>query len=440
MLSLIQNAQGFVNFLRSEININVALLILLAVSTFVYFAVSILTKRFFLRLTFKFIDDTSLKEIVTAYNIPQYIGAFVAITLLDLGRNFFAFHDRIDIYVAEGELNLVHMISGLIDAILFVLIILILDRIIRSVGLVYSKTEMAKGRPLKGLITFLRSFIFLIATLIAITLALEKSPWNLLASLGAISAVAALIFRHTLVSLTAGLQLAASENIAIGDWIEIPEFSANGIVVDVSLHTVTIQNWDKALISVPVHQLTEKAFTNWKGMSEFGGRLFKRSIVIDGTSVKFSNIELLERLANIDIIQGTVQEQVEILHKFRDNLEKMHKGIPSEEIMRVRVLNGPYLTNLDLYQTYLSAYLHEFSNVRNDSIIMIRQLKPVLTGGLPIEIYCFIADVDWINFEKIQGSLYATFLAALEVFDLKMYSIGQDNAHIHEGDCVSLES
>jgi miniconductance mechanosensitive channel len=371
--------------------------------------------------------------------VIHYFGALAAIVAFDVSRLLFSSDSRSP--VTEGTISVEQLIIHLIDASLFIVAVLLLDKILKSVGALYAETEMARRRPVSGHIVFLRVVLAVVSISVGVTLLIGESPWKLLTGIGAISAVAIIIFRDTLLSLSAGMQIAASGQISIGDWIEVPAFEADGIVLDMTLHAVHVQNWNKTIVTVPIYKMTETSFKNWRGMSEFGGRLFQRSIVVDMRSVKFCDIHLLERLANIELIQDQVNKEVETIREFRLTLEDDKGEMPPSDVMETRVLNGPYLTNLDLYQAYISAYLKKNESVHGEGPIMVRQLKPITTGGLPVEIYCFLNDVEWVNYEAIQGRLYATFMAALDPFDLRMHHIigtGQVESELDE--CAESEA
>ena len=359
-------------------------------------------------------------EVVEKRRLFRLIGFLAAAIGYGLGNTVFDLESR---FATPERANLLGFVNNLFYALVFILVVVTVDRTLACVSDIYGKSRLARERPIKGYIQFARIILIILGVIIGGTLALGESPLAVLTGIGAASAVILLIFRDTLLSFVAGLQLASNDLVHIGDWIEMPQYGADGDVIDIALHTVKVQNFDKTIVSIPTHKLVEGSFKNWRGMNDFGGRRCKRAIVIDGRSVKFCTRKILQSLSHVDAIQRLVAEEIDKIEKFRDSLRGPGGEDPAEELLAYRTLNGPYRTNLDFYMKYLEAYLENDNRVYRRGTLLVRQLRPTPSGGLPIEIYFFLADTNWKNFETMQAQIYTYFLAAAERFDLNLHTI-----------------
>ncbi|MDA3875087.1 MAG: mechanosensitive ion channel, partial [Kiritimatiellae bacterium] len=225
------------------------------------------------------------------------------------------------------------------------------------------------------------------------------------------SAVLMLVFRDSILGLVAGIQITANDMVRIGDWIEMPTFGADGDVIDIGLHTVKIQNWDRTISTVPTHALITNSFKNWRGMQESGGRRIKRSLMIDLQSVRFCDEDLLKKLESI----GSLKGYLETRRKEVDSWNQEHK------IEGVCPINGRRLTNLGTFRAYVEAYLREHPKIHQEGLtFLVRQLEPT-EKGVPIELYVFVKDIRWAYFEAIQADIFDHMIAAVSWFDLALY-------------------
>ena len=369
-------------------------------------------------------------EVIERRRLFRLAGILAAAIAFHVGTQFFGLEGRLE---SPEEATIFRIIDNIFFALVFVLVLLTIDRALACISDIYGKSRLARERPIKGYIQFTRIILIIVGIIVGGTLALGESPWAVLTGIGAASAVILLIFRDTLLSLVAGLQLASNDLVHIGDWIEMPQYGADGDVIDIALHTVKVQNFDKTIVSIPTHKLVEGGFKNWRGMSDFGGRRFKRAIVIDGRSVKFCKRDFLRSLSHVDLIHSMVAEEIEKIEAFRESLRGANGEEPSEELLAFRTLNGPYRTNLDFYMAYLEAYLHADSRVYPRGSLLVRQLRPTPTGGLPIELYFFLNDTNWKNYETMQARMYTYFLAAAELFDLALHTVSDGSAETAVG-------
>jgi miniconductance mechanosensitive channel len=282
--------------------------------------------------------------------------------------------------------------------------------LLNSVLRIYENTRFAQRLPIKPIVQVFKFVAAFSAALVLISTLFGRSPTVLLSGLGAFTAVLLLVFRDPILGLVAGIQLASNDMVRPGDWIEVPKYGADGEVTDVSLTTVSVQNWDKTISTLPTYSLLTDTFRNWRGMDESGGRRIKRSIFLDMSSVKFCDEELLQRLRSIEAVREHIdQKKADIASHNQE-----HGTDTSSPV------NGRRLTNVGIFRAYLQAYLRQNRSIHDGMTFLVRQLQPT-TQGLPIEIYVFSTDQRWVQYEAIQADIFDHVLAAVEVFDLRVY-------------------
>ena len=238
---------------------------------------------------------------------------------------------------------------------------------------------------------------------------MDQSPLYFLSGLGALSAVLLIVFKDPLLGLVASIQLAANDMVRLGDWIEVPKYGADGEVVDITLTTVKVSNWDKTLSLLPAYALVSDAFKNWRAMAESGGRRIKRSIPIDMSSVRRCTDEDLDRFADVALLGEHLQSK---RAEIREHNASLGLDAPHP-------VNGRSLTNLGLFRAYVEAYLRQESRIRNDFTAMVRQLEPG-PHGLPLEIYVFTTTTEWTAYEATQADLFDHLIAVSSYFGLRI--------------------
>ena len=268
----------------------------------------------------------------------------------------------------------------------------------------------AQDRPIKGYLQLLKIIFWVVALILVVAALVNRSPLVLLTGLGAMTAVLMLVFKDTLLSLVASVQLASNDMLRVGDWIEMPSQNTDGDVIDISLHTVKVQNWDKTISTVPTHLLISESFRNWRGMTESGGRRIKRSLLLDQTSVRFLDHEERQRLRRIALIDEYLDKQRQELAGYNAKLEAAGKD----------PVNNRRATNLGTFRAYVMAYLRSHPGVNQDMTLLVRQQDPT-EHGIPLQIYCFSADVRWAPYENLAGDIFDHLLAVLPEFGLRVY-------------------
>ncbi len=306
--------------------------------------------------------------------------------------------------------KLIVFVQSLTDILFVFISILILDSILSTINDYYERFDIAKDHPIKSVIQIIKIVIYFIGVLVFIGILINRDLSSLLISLGTLSAVLMLIFKDPILGFVGGLQLVFNKMIKIGDWITVPKFGADGTVLEISLTTVKIQNFDKTIVTVPTYSLITDSFQNWRGMEESGGRRIKRSIYIDMDSIKFVNETMLEKFRKIKVLLPYLeQKQKEI-----DDYNKKMNIDPKVEV------NGRRQTNLGIFRAYLKIYLHNRHDIHDDMTFLIRQLEPT-EKGLPIQIYVFTKTVAWVEYEDIQADIFDHILSVLPEFGLRVY-------------------
>ncbi|WP_455498210.1 mechanosensitive ion channel family protein [Coprobacter sp.] len=258
-----------------------------------------------------------------------------------------------------------------------------------------NRKESLKDRPVKGLFQTLQVLLFFIGTILIISVVIDKSPWSLFAGLGASAAILMLVFKDTIMGFVSGIQLSANDMLRPGDWITVPRHGANGRVIEVTLNTVKVRNFDNTIITIPPYALVSDSFQNWRGMEESGGRRIKRAVHIDMNSVRFCTHEMLERFFQIDGIKEYVES--------RENLSGHLR-----------------LTNIGLFRAYLNKYIRTLPECNEDLMILVRYLEAA-DKGMPVEIYFFTADKEWVLYETLQADVLDHIMAILPEFDLRVF-------------------
>ncbi len=279
-----------------------------------------------------------------------------------------------------------------------------------AVNNIYNKRESANKHPIKGYLQLVNIFICAIGAIFIIAILLDRSPWVFISGIGAMTAVLMLIFKDTILSVVASIQLSSNKMVQVGDWIEMPQYGADGDVIDIALHTVKVQNWDKTITTIPTHKLIETSFKNWRGMSESGGRRIKRSVSIDMSTIHFLAENEIENLRQFEILTEYLDGKRSEINEFNEKEIKNSNFEP----------NKRRLTNIGTLRHYIIQYLKDKPFIHQDMTFLIRQLAPSPTG-LPIEIYIFSNNTNWIEYEGIQGDIFDHILSILPEFGLRAF-------------------
>ena len=317
--------------------------------------------------------------------------------------------------------GVVHLIRNVAMGYMVLMLTLALTAMLSAGNTIYSATPAAKDRPLKGFVQVLQIVVWVFGGVMVIAAVLDRSPILLLSGFGAMTAILFLVFKDTILSLVASVQLTAQDMVRVGDWIEMPQFGADGDVVDVQLHTVKVQNWDKTITTIPTHRLITDSFKNWRGMSQAGARRIKRPIFIDVTSIRFQTEAEVDHFTRFALLQDYVENKGQ-------ELEGYNKGLTTkvdEEVNRRR------LTNVGTFRAYTFNYLKNHPRINTNLTLIVRQLDPG-PEGLPLEVYCFTNTTEWAAYEDIQSDIFDHLMAILPEFGLSLYQkpAGSDLANL----------
>ncbi|HCO92436.1 MAG TPA: mechanosensitive ion channel protein MscS [Phycisphaerales bacterium] len=375
-----------------------AVVVMLGVACIAY----IIAKRFLLRIVKKLVersktiwDDILLKRKV--FNRFSYFAPALVVYCMAP-------------FVLSGSTAAINTLQLAAKIYMVIVGLLVFDSFLNSVVDIYRTFEFSQKIPIRGFVQGAKIILFVLAGIVILAMIMGKSPVILLGGFGAMMAVFMLIFKDSILGFVAGIQLSANRMIHIGDWIEMPKYSADGDVIDVALTTVKVQNWDKTIATIPTYALISDSFKNWRGMSESGGRRIKRAIYIDMSSVKFCTEQMLEKFKKIKYISEYIERKIEEIRE-----HNLAAGVDESELV-----NGRHLTNIGTFRAYVVAYLRNHPKIHQEMTFLVRHLEPT-PNGLPIQIYVFSNDQVWANYEAIQADIFDHILAVIPKFELRIF-------------------
>jgi len=380
------------------------MLVLLFLLLLVAFVIDFITKRLLWRFSKSVAarTKTTFDDILISNKLPRNIAHIIPLIILiefvpDVFSDF--------LYV-----------ENIIEKTLKVIAILLTLRIIKS--LLYSVRDYLKtlprykDKPLYSYIQVFMIFLWLLAIFSIFAIITGITFWKFVTSLGAASAIILLVFRDSILGFVASIQVTVNDMVRIGDWITFEKYGADGDVVEITLATVKVQNWDKTITTIPTYALISDSFKNWRGMSASGGRRIKRSVIIKASTIKFLTDADIERLKSIQLITSYLNNRSDVIAKHNEDTNA-DKSLS---------INGRNLTNFGVFRKYLQNYIESHSAINKDMTLMVRQLEQT-PQGIPMEIYAFSSDQRWVNYEYIMGDIFDHVLASVKFFDLEIYEL-----------------
>ncbi len=307
----------------------------------------------------------------------------------------------------------VDFVQRVAQATIVLLIALSFGALLSSINDIYGRYPIARGRPIKGYLQVVKLVAYIAAGILMIAALMAESPWVFLTGLGAMTAIIMLIFRDTLLSLVAGIQLVNNDLVRVGDWIEMPQFNADGDVVDIQLNVVKVSNWDKTITVIPTHKFLENSFKNWRGMSESGGRRIKRAVYIDMSTIRFLTDQEIERFSKFRLLRDYVMRK-------KQEIAEYNATVCRDKEEASMLANVRHLTNVGTFRAYVFEYLKAHPMVHQDMTLLVRQLQPG-PQGLPIELYTFVNDTRWAVYEAAQSDIFDHVLAIAGEFGLRVF-------------------
>ncbi len=293
---------------------------------------------------------------------------------------------------------------------ILVMILFIANSLLDAINDIYKRYPISKIRPIKGLLQVVKIVFYIIIGIIIVGTLMNQNPLILLSGIGALAAVFSFVFKDSILGFIAGIQLTSNDMLRIGDWIEVPKYGADGDVIDITLNTVKVQNFDKTIVSLPAYALVSESFKNWRGMLEYGGRRIKRSIYIDVNSITFCTPKMLDKYKKINYLRDyIIQKEEEIKnHNQNNNYDEGFK------------LNGRYMTNIGTFRAYIQFYLNNHPQLNQNMTQIVRQM-PSGENGLPLEIYAFTNTTEWSVFEQIQSDIFDHILSIAGEFGIRIF-------------------
>ncbi len=393
ILKLINDLTGWINN-YPYLEYGIKLLLVFIISVSVYFA----TKIIVLKIIRKFVSKTKTKldDHFLDEKLLRRFSYLIPIIIINSSAYLFPFF--------EG------LLDKLTKGLFIFMLLLIISQILTSITTFLEQTDKFKERPIKGYVQVIKMILFGWGLILIVGVLTTKDPWAIVGGLSALTAVIILVFRDTILSFVASIQISSYDLIKKGDWIEVPKYGADGDVVDISLNVIKVQNWDKTITVIPTYKIIDDTFKNWRGMVMTGGRRIARSIYIDMTSIKFCDEKMIEKFKKSELIKDYVENRVAEIEKY--NKEKNYdRSVP---------VNGRWITNVGTFREYLKQYLLQREDIHKGLTFLVRQLAPN-DKGLPIQIYVFANTTVWGKYEDIQGDIFDHVFAVIPFFELKIY-------------------
>lgn len=359
---------------------------------------NLVTKKIVLRILTHFINNNNYRwdDIMLERKVFQRIGHIIPAIIVFLSASMFY--------------NLQELIRRLAASYILIVAIFVISAVLDSINDIYKTYPISKIRPIKGLLQVVKIVVYIVVSIVIIATMLGEKPFILLSGVGALAAVFSFVFKDSILGFIAGIQLTSNDMLQIGDWIEMPKYGADGNVIDITLNTVKVQNFDKTIVTIPAYALISDSFKNWRGMLEFGGRRIKRSIYIDLDSIGFCTDEMITKFKRIHYLKDYMIEMEQEVEQYN-----MLNQIDTELLV-----NGRRLTNIGTFRAYILNYLKNHPMLHDEMAKMVRQLPPS-ENGLPLEIVAFTNGTDWIYYENIQADIFDHILSVAGEFGLRIF-------------------
>lgn len=305
---------------------------------------------------------------------------------------------------------------------ILIVTLFVMSALLDSIDDIYRTYPISKIRPIKGVLQVIKIIFFIILGIVIFGTLMDKDPLILLGGIGALAAVFSFVFKDSILGFIAGIQLTSNDMLRIGDWIEMSKYGADGDVIDITLNTVKVQNFDKTIVSIPAYSLVSDSFKNWRGMTEFGGRRIKRSIYIDVNSICLCTPQMIEKFKKINYLKDYIIEK-------ENELEEYNQRYNLDNDLYI---NGKHMTNIGTFRVYIECYLRNNPKLHKGMTQLVRQLPPGETG-LPLEIYAFTDETKWEYYEETQSDIFDHIFSVIGEFGLRMFQnpTGHDMAQIN---------
>ncbi|PWD98121.1 mechanosensitive ion channel family protein [Marinilabilia rubra] len=369
---------------------------------FLSYLVFLLARRIFLFATVKMVRKTKSKfdDFLVRRRVFRKLAYLAPIAVVFALSKFFWGN-------YPDELAIFHDIVALV---LIVVILTIFKALLGAIEDIYNTFPFAYDRPIKGYLQVIHLLAIIVGILISISIIFNVKVTSIIAGMGALAAVLMLVFRDSILGLVAGVQLSANRMVRVGDWISMPGHNADGTVLEITLNTVKVRNWDKTISTIPTYAMVSSSFVNWRGMEESGGRRIARAVFIDTHSVKFCTPEMLERFKKIHHLKEFIEER-------QAEIEEYNRSHNIDESLPV---NGRRMTNLGVFRKYLENYLIRHPKINEKMTLIVRHLDPT-EKGIPVQVYAFSREQEWAKYEGVQADIFDHILSIVPLFELQIF-------------------
>lgn len=388
--------------LDTTLAIYLKLLTLIAVLFIVSMIAYFITKYFVVSLVNKFILKTKATwdDILVEKKVFEKIAYLVPAFIIVLAAP----------YIFGDFPSLIKYVILLSNVFIIIVIFRSLLNLLSVFGVILSGTKGLRDKPITTYIQVLKIVVYFVGLILVLSLILGKSPFYFLGAMGAMTAILLLIFKDTILGFVASVQMSVYDMVRVGDWISMPKFDADGDVLSINLNTVKVQNWDKTITTIPTYAFITDSFKNWRGMSNSGGRRIKRAIYLKVSSFKFCDEKMLDKFHSYKLIKSYINDQTTAVNKYNTELAE-NEETPAT-IRR--------LSNVGVFRIYAEKYITANPYINKDMMIMVRQLEAT-SKGLPLEIYCFSSEKDWLKYENIISDIFDHLLTITSEFELEVF-------------------
>jgi len=313
-------------------------------------------------------------------------------------------------YVFSGFTEFLPWISKAVNTYVIITIVWFISSLLNALYEFSQRSAYFRDKPILSYVQVGKLVSYIIAGILLFSVLFEKSPLVVLSAFGAVAAVLLFVFKDAILGLVASIQISANDMLRVGDWVTMDKYQADGDVIKITLTTIVVQNWDKTLTTIPSYAFVSDSFKNWRGMSDSGGRRIKRTLLINASTVRFCDQEMLERFARFELLADYIDSRSKEIAQYNED-RKADKTYP---------INGRHMTNLGVFRKYMENYISASPRIHQGMTKMVRQLESS-EFGIPMEVYCFTATTAWLEYEGIQSDLFDHFIAAAPLFDLKVF-------------------
>nr|WP_252729799.1 mechanosensitive ion channel domain-containing protein [Zobellia uliginosa] len=386
--------------LASYLNLLIVLIVALILAWFLDLIIWKVLRSVSLKLARQ--SKTNFDNFLVVNRVPRYLAHIIPLSILFKFVPFAFFHFDYGATLALKALQIVFVI----------LTLFIVKSIFKSTNDYLKTTPKFRDKPMDSYIQVFMIFAWVVGIFTIFAIVTDVLIWKFFTALGAGSAVILLIFKDSILGLVASIQVSINDMVRIGDWITFEKYGADGYVVEITLATVKVQNFDKTITTIPTYSLISDSFKNWRGMEVSAGRRIKRALIVRQKSIRFLTQKDIQSFEKIQLIQPYLTSRIEQINSYNES-NNINKELP---------INGRNLTNIGVFRKYVNDYLQNHSAVNKDMTLMVRQLAPT-SQGIPLEIYAFSSDKRWENYEYIMADIFDHLLAALPYFDLEVFEL-----------------